>query len=129
MSKFFVKETFEVLGRQLFALCGRLVEGEISTRMYMSVMYNSVVQIKARIHSVEYGNKTDEGADLCLYLEMEPKMLPVWSKLKIKNTTLEVKPSHSAKNCQANPKRPGSLFVRHYETSFTIKVRSVNTNQ
>ena len=123
MSKFFVKDTFEIPCRQLFALSGRVVEGEIHTGMFVPVMYNTAVQITARIHSVEYTENSSDGKDMCLCLETGHKMLPVWSGLDIKNTTLEVKTSQSARHCP--PHRPDTMAVRYHDTAFTVKVRSL----
>ncbi len=125
MSKFFVKDTFEIPCRQLFALSGRVVEGEIHTGMFVPVMYNTAVQITARIHSVEYAENSSDGKDMCLCLETGHKMLPVWSGLDIKNTTLEVKNSQSARHCPPPPDRPDIMAVRYHDTAFTVKVKSL----
>ena len=127
MSKFYVKDTFEIPCRQLFALSGRVIEGEIHTGMFVPVMYNTAVQLTARIHSVEYTGETGDGKDVCLCLETGSKMLKVWSDLEIRNTTLEVKASQSARHCPPPPERTDCMSVRYHDTAFTVKVRPYKT--
>jgi len=62
---------------------------------------------------------------MCLCLETGHKMLPVWSGLDIKNTTLEVKNSQSARHCPPPPDRPDIMAVRYHDTAFTVKVKSL----
>lgn len=91
MPKFLVSDTFEVSGRPQFIVAGSVVEGDISEGMIVHVPLNSVVNMKARIHSIEFVPRHG-GEDVCLYLDVGPDALKIWRVLNIGDETLEISP-------------------------------------
>jgi hypothetical protein len=90
MPRFHVKDTFEVTtDRKLFVMAGTLVEGEIRPGMFARVPSNALLDMTARIHSIEFARRhSDE--DVCLCFEFEPHALELWRGLNIRDETLEI---------------------------------------
>lgn len=104
MSKFLVTDTFEVSGRPQFVVTGSVVEGDISVGMIVHVPLNSFVNMKARIHSIEFVRRHGGDEDVCLCLDVGPEAIKIWRALNIADETLEISADELSKDVmQPNP--------------------------
>lgn len=103
MPKFLVTDTFEVSGRPHFIVAGSIVEGDISVGMVVHVPLNSIVNMTARIHSIEFVRRHG-GEDVCLCLDVGREFIQVWRVLNIADETLEISEDRlSEDTMQPNP--------------------------
>ena len=89
MSKFHVKDTFELPDRKLFVMAGSIVEGEIHAGMFVHIAFNSSSATTARIYSIEFARRRG-GEDVCLCIEADPELAEVMRDLNISDETCEV---------------------------------------
>ena len=95
MSKFYVRDTFEIPDRRLFVMAGSIVDGEVQPGMFLRVAFNSALDMTARIHSIEFARRRGGEDDVCLCFEAEPDLLEIWRGLNISDETFEVTPDGS----------------------------------
>jgi hypothetical protein len=90
MPKFIVKYTFELEApRNLFFVAGEIVEGVIQIGMFVRIPLNSGLDIKLRIHNIEFARR-DGGEDVCLGIKTDPNLFQTLRAMKIGNETLEI---------------------------------------
>jgi hypothetical protein len=89
MAKFHVKNFFEIPDRQLFVMAGSVTEGEIVAGMYAQIQVSPMMDMAARIHSIEFARR-EGGEDVCLCFQSKPRTLQVWRGLSVSDKTLEV---------------------------------------
>ncbi len=89
MSKFHVRDTFELPEKRLFVLAGSVVEGEIAAGMFVRVPLNPRFGVTERIHSVERIIR-DGGADVALCVEANQDLVEFWRGLNVDGDILDV---------------------------------------
>jgi hypothetical protein len=90
MAKFHVKDTFELPDRKLFVMAGSIVEGEIQKGMFIRVPCNTLLDMTARIHSIEFARRQGGSEDVCLCIESEPELLAILRGLNIGDETFDI---------------------------------------
>jgi len=91
MPRFYVKDTFEIPSRQLFALAGSIVEGTIKTGMFVRVPLNSETGMRLLIHCIEFARRKD-GEDVCLCIWAGENFAEALRGLDIGGETYDVTP-------------------------------------
>ena len=89
MPTFHVKDTFEIPTRKLFVMAGTILNGKIQAGMFVRVRCNSELDMKVRIHSIEFALRKN-GEDVCLCIEADPKLAQLLRGLNIANQTVDV---------------------------------------
>ncbi len=89
MSKFHVRDTFELPERRLLVLAGSVVEGEIAAGMFVHVPFNPRFGLVECIHAVERLTG-DRGAELALCVEADEELAEFWRGINIDDEILEV---------------------------------------
>ncbi len=98
MTKFHVRDTFEIADRHLFVVAGNVVQGEIRTDMFIRIPLNSSHGIQLRIDSIEHATRQD-GEDVRLCVQAGGEFAQILRGLKVAGETLEVtsEPSEPSK--------------------------------
>jgi hypothetical protein len=95
MPKFRVRDTFEITDRNLSAIAGPIVEGQVGADMFVRIPLFSSHGIQLRIHCIEFARRHD-GEDVCLCIERGPHFAQLLRGLNIAGQTLEVTANPSA---------------------------------
>ena len=91
---FQVATPYALKQRNLFVLPGEVIEGDLRPGMYLSVPFNSSVELIAPVHAVEY---TDEspGQTVAIFVKCDSADdLDLWQSIGLENEDLVITADH-----------------------------------
>ncbi len=91
---FQVATPYVVKGSNLFVLPGEVVEGDVRPGMFLSVPFNSSLELTAPVHAIEYASSSaDRSLSLVVKCEREED-LELWASIGLQDEDLIITEDH-----------------------------------